>query len=406
MKRTPSYAIPPGVFRLAVITLGLICISLHISSAEAAGTFRNVDPSEAESVGADPAPVKPMIVAGQNHVAVVKSDGTVWTWGGNRSGQLGNSSTTNQLTPVQVKGMTGVTALAAGSNHTVALKSDGTVWSWGANVYGILGSGTSTESSMPVQAKGLDGVTAITAGFNHTVALKSDGTVWYWGRVWTGEFDEYFMAYKSVPVQIDGLTDVVSIGASGLAGWALKSDGTVWGWQPIDLEAITQRGGVTAVVALAGGFRHFIALTRDGTVWTWGENARGQCGDGDTKYRDTPFQVKGLTGVTAVDADSNMPEDNPTGRGHSMALKRDGTVWTWGDNQYGQLGNGASMNQLTPVQVVGIEGIVAIAAGGSCSAALGKDGRIWCWGSNKYGQLCNGTTKDSANPVQVKGLSE
>jgi hypothetical protein len=155
MKRTPSYAIPPGVFRLAVITLGLICISLHISSAEAAGTFRNVDPSEAESVGADPAPVKPMIVAGQNHVAVLKSDGTVWTWGGNRSGQLGNGSTTNQLTPVQVKGMTGVTALAAGSNHTVA--------------------------------------------------LKSDGTVWYWGRVWTGEFDEYFMAYKSVPVQIDGL---------------------------------------------------------------------------------------------------------------------------------------------------------------------------------------------------------
>jgi len=159
------------------------------------------------------------------------ADGIPWAWGYNMFGQLGNGTTTSRITPAQVSGLTGVTAIAGGSWHTIALKNDGTVWAWGRNDEGQLGDGTTTSRTTPVQVSGLTGVTAIAGGGHHTIALKNDGTVWAWGRNVTGQLGDGTTTSRTTPVQVSGLTGVTSIiAAGGALSLSLKNDGTVWAW--------------------------------------------------------------------------------------------------------------------------------------------------------------------------------
>lgn len=140
---------------------------------------------------------------------------SVSAWGGNSFGQLGDGTTTNRLTPVQVSGLSGLTLIAAGAEHTLALKSDGTLWAWGYNFYGWLGDGTTTDRLTPVEVSGLSGVSAIAAGEQHSLALKSDGTVWAWGRNLDGQLgDGTTTRGRLTPVQVGGLSGVMAI-ASG-----------------------------------------------------------------------------------------------------------------------------------------------------------------------------------------------
>lgn len=239
-----------------------------------------------------------------SHSLAVKRDGTVWAWGQNGRGQLGDGTTTSRSTPAQVSGLAGIVAVAAGSGwgseHSLALESDGTVWAWGANTWGQLGDGTLTNRLTPVQVSGLIRAVGITAGDAWSLVVKDDGTVWEWpakgGRQW-GE--------GSIPVMVSG---------------------------------------ITATAADAGGCyyygQHSLALRPDGTLWSWGDNSYTQLGDGTAAYRLTPVQVAGLTGVVAVGA----------GWSHSLALTRDGTVWAWGFNEYG-LGVEEPEHGSAPVQV-------------------------------------------------------
>ena len=248
----------------------------------------------------------PLIAAGYNHTVALKSDGTVWAWGNNSYGQLGNGTTNNSSQPVQVMtstntALSNVVAVAGGNLHTVALRADGTVWAWGDNSYGQLGNGTTSNSSQPVQVMtstntALSNVVAVAAGSYHTVALRADGTVWAWGYNSQGQLGDGATNNSSQPVQVMTSTNAA----------------------------------LSNVVAVAAGSSHTVALRADGTVWAWGNNSSGQFGNG----------TSALSGVVAVAA----------GGWHTVALRADGTVWAWGSNDYGQLGDGTATNRNRPVQ--------------------------------------------------------
>ncbi|MEO5368135.1 MAG: Ig-like domain-containing protein, partial [Magnetococcus sp. WYHC-3] len=346
------------------------------------------------------------IGAGDNHTLLVMADGTVSACGQNSDGQIGDGTNgTDRYTLVQTVGLSGVTKIAGGNLHTVALKSDGTVRAWGYNGYGQLGDGTTTTRLTPVQVSGLTGVVAVDAGSTHTVALKSNGTVWTWGANTSGQLGDGTTINRPTPVQVSGLTGVTAIAAGNIRTFALKSDGTVWAWgynysgdigdggAPGNRLTPVQVSGLTGVTAIAAGSYHSLALKSDGSVWAWSLNNCGQLGDGTTTQRTTPVQVSGLTnGVTAIAA----------GLYHSLALKSDGSVRAWGYNGYGQLGDGTTINRLTSVQVSGLtSGVTAITAGASHTLARKSDTTVWVWGYNAYGQLGDNTTTARTTPVQM-----
>lgn len=310
--------------------------------------------------------------------APTPAPGAVWSFGGNGDGQLGDGTTTEKNTPVAVSGgLSGVTSISApvGGWHSVALKSDGTVWAWGDNAFGQLGSGNN-DSTTPVKVDPLSSVTKIAAGRQLSLALIG-GEVWAWG---------------SPPFKINDISGVTAIAAGDTPSVALKSDGTVWNLSSVPPAQIT---GVSGVTAIAAGAEHVLALKGDGTVWAWGLNEFGQCGDDPAKEstKTAPFQVPGLSGITAIAA----------GARQSMALKSDGSVWMWGQGTSGQLGNG-STNPInpTPAQISGFTGVVAISTGRLHSLALKGDGTVWAWGDNGLGQLGDGSYTSSTVPVQVK----
>ena len=316
----------------------------------------------------DLTPTKPAFAIQDGAVANGLSNtvsGSVSAWGFNREGELGNGTNTTTYpqgldTPGPVSGLTGVTAIAGGQLHSLALQSDGTVWAWGYNGNGQLGNGTQTDNNTPVQVLGpggvgyLTGVTALAVGGSnlHSLVVKSDGTVWAWGLDNEGELGNGTTFTSFTPVQV--------LGPGGV-------------------------GYLTGVTALAVGFELSLALQSDGTVWAWGYNGNGELGNGTFTFTDnpTPVQVLGLSGVTAIAG----------GGFHSLALKSDGTVWAWGYNAGGN----------APVQVLGLSGMTAIAGLDLSSLALKGDGTVWAWGSNAVGQLGDGTFTPSNAPVEVLG---
>ena len=337
----------------------------------------------------------------------LKSDGSVWAWGDNQNGALGDGTMTRQPTPVRVVGLTSVVAISAAVNHTVALKNDGSVWTWGDNGLGQLGDGTLTQRSTPIQVSGLAGVMAISAGYSYTVALKADGSIWAWGADDQGELgDGSTVTSRATPVQVIGLSGVVAISAGAGHTLALKNDASVWAWgddskgqlginAPVSSPVPVALSGLTGVVAVAAGGYHTVALKADGSVWAWGNNSFFQLGDGTYSDRSAPVQVRGLAGVAAISA----------GLFHTVALKSDGSVWAWGDNRHGELGDGTTTGGATPVQVIGLSGVVAISAGPGHTVAVKNDGSVWAWGANDVGQLGDGTTTQRTAPTQVSGLA-
>ena len=345
------------------------------------------------------------IAGGDSYSLALKNDGTVWAWGANDYGQLGDGTTTRKIIPVQVSGLSGIIAVDSGESHSLALKNDGTVWAWGYNSYGQLGDGmTAGNRTTAVQVSRLSGIIAIASGAKHSLALKKDGTVWAWGYNYYGQLGDGTTMDKTTPVQVSGLTRVTAIVGGIFHNLALKSDGTVWEWgiesqrdgTTTKHTTAVQVSGLSSATAIAGGLIHSLALKNDGTVWAWGANYYGQLGDGTTTDKTTAVQVSGLRGTTAIAG----------GIRHSLALKKDGTVWAWGDNEYGQLGDGTITDKATAAQVSRLNGVTAIAGGYHHSLALKNSGTVWAWGDNNYGQLGDGTIIGKATAVQVSGLSE
>jgi alpha-tubulin suppressor-like RCC1 family protein len=405
-----------GYFSFSGVPGGQYTITPTLAGSPFRPLFRNVWLNGIDGTGFDFAVHYIGKMATATHTVYVKEDGTVWAWGNNTNGQLGDGSTTAKNTPVQISGLSTMKSVAAGSGHSMALKNDGTVWTWGSNSNGQLGDGSGASRSAPAQVSALLSMIAIAAGDSHSVALKNDGTVWAWGNNGNGQLGDGSAISSNIPVQVKGLSSITAIAAGAGHSVALKNDGTVWAWgnngngQLGDGSAISsnipiQVSGLSGmsigfVSAIAAGTDHTVVVKNDGTVWAWGNNANGQLGNGNIQPSSIPVQASGLLGVTAVAA----------GSGHTVALKSDGTVWTWGTNFKGQLGNGLTngiaIDSATPVAVSRLAGVTDIAAGyeGSVAlkGALRGEGTVWSWGSNVYGQLGNGLVVDSAIPVLTR----
>ncbi|MDO4781510.1 MAG: SdrD B-like domain-containing protein, partial [Candidatus Saccharibacteria bacterium] len=313
-------------------------------------------------------------------------DGTLWAWGKNSSGQVGNGSAANQPTPVKV--LDNVAGMAVGTGATFARKTDGTLWAWGGNEYRELGYVDTAHHKI------LDNVAEVAAGSTATFARKTDGTLWAWGKNSSGQVGNGSAANQPTPVKV--LDDVAEVMASGSRTLARKTDGTlwVWGWntngqvgngsttdQPTPVKVLDN------VAGMAVGSYHTLARKTDGTLWAWGMNRSGQVGNGSTTDQPTPVKVLDNVAGMAV------------GTGATFARKTDGTLWAWGKNSSGQVGNGSAANQPTPVKV--LDNVAEVVAKDDTAFARKTDGTLWAWGDNYSGQLGNGSTTSQPTPVKV-----
>ncbi|MBI3987452.1 MAG: VCBS repeat-containing protein [Lentisphaerae bacterium] len=315
------------------------------------------------------------VAGGYYFTLALQSDGNLYSFGRNDRGQLGtNLTVTVTNLPTPVAGISNVSAIAAGSDFALALRGDNTVWSWGRNDGGQLGNGSVLSTNSPVQVAGLTGISAIAAGYYHGLAVNNQGVVFAWGDNDYGQLGNPAVTlHMGLPSAVQGYSPI---------------------YTPIIYTTqATNVPGISGVARVAAGEFHSLALKSDGTVFAWGRNNVGQLGVGSAAVSaNAPTALTGVSNVTAIVAGGN----------HSLALLNNGTVWAWGDNAQGQLGN-TNVTAFTnlPVQVLDLSNIVAIAAGDTHSLAVRNDGTLWGWGNNTDGELGDGTLTVAGRPVQV-----
>ena len=306
------------------------------------------------------------ISIGVEHSIAVKTDGTLWTWGHGGSGRLGSNTTASRSSPgTTAGGGTNWRAADAGACHSIAVKTDGTLWTWGWDGYGLLGTNYAGSTVSPVTtAGGGTNWCLASAGFGHSIAVKTDGTLWTWGKGSFGRLGGGTISNRSSPgTTAGGGTNWCAIAAGCLHSLALKTDGTLWTWGcavgggagTSTTSPVTTAGGGTNWKSInsdkTGGIPFISAIKTDGTLWTWGSNNCGQLGDGTTTYRSSP--------VTTAGGGTNWCQSSSSYR-NTAAIKTDGTLWTWGACYCGVFGSRSSPGSLN------------IGNNNWCSVSMGK----------------------------------
>ena len=333
---------------------------------------------------------------------------TLFTFGWNNSSQLGINNTTNSLTPVTTfAGGTTWKQVSAGNQHTAAVKTDGTLWSWGSAANGRLGTNDTTPTrSTPVTTfSGGTDWKQVSCGEYHTAAIKTDGTLWSWGVNYAGQLGINNTTTRSTPVTtFAGGNNWKSVACGTDFTAAIKTDGSLWTWGlnssgqlGIDntnnrlIPVTTFAGGNTWKSVSAGG-GYTAAIKTDGSLWVWGSNTDGRLGTNDTNTRTTP--------VTTF-AGGNNWKSVAVGDRHTAAIKTDGSLWTWGRNPFGQLGtNDITPNRLTPVTTfAGGTNWKSVSVAYSQIVAIKTDGTLWTCGGNNNGQLGINNTANRSVPV-------
>ncbi len=336
------------------------------------------------------------VSAGYNHTLAIKKDGTVWAWGNNDCGQLGNGTMENSYVPVQVKGLTDVVEVSAGYDFSIARKKDGTVWAWGNNDYGQLGNGTNKLTNVPIQVSLTVSAKSITAGYDHCGIVAIDQTAWTWGRNDYGQLGDKTNINKFTPVKIS-LTCLEKISAGKSFTMLLKHDGTLYTFGRNDYG---QLGGKKAynnkpisimidVKGISAGETHALAIKRDGTVYTCGYNLNGCLALGTNTNQIDIAPIQGISDIVSVEAGKNV----------SYALKLNGQLLFWGDSETSlNYGSNNYLEGNRDVFIINWGNIRKISSGSGYQMIIKEDGTLWGFGYNDYGQLGIGTTLSKYNP--------
>lgn len=353
------------------------------------------------------------VAVGSAHACALTTSGAVKCWGSNGKGQLGDGTTISKYTPVNVSGMTsGAIAIAAGGSTSCALMSDGGVKCWGYNGAGVLGDGTTTDRYTPVDVLGLASTaSAVATDGQHTCVLLTSGGLQCWGFNSGGQVGDGTTTERHTPVDVIGLTSGVTaidvglayscavIVTGGVKCWGENSTAQLgYGVGPNQSSPVSVNGLSARAMAVVGGWAHTCALLATGSVQCWGDNGHGGLGDGTTELRPVPVNVIGLGGTATTIS---------SGGGYTCALLVDGAARCWGFNDSGQLGDSTAIDRLTPVDVAGLtSGVRMIAAGKDPRFTCAVTGNLGvkCWGHNGYGQLGDGTLAARLSPVDVAGF--
>lgn len=346
------------------------------------------------------------------HTVAIKTDGSLWAWGRNNDGQLGDGTFIDKRVPIQIGTATNWIKVAVGgdavSGFTIGLRADSTLWAWGVNTDGQLGDGTNTRSLVPKQIASSIKFFDVTAGAGHVIAFSinsfNNKILYAWGRNNSGQLGLGDVINRNTPTQmgfVSGQGDYVAVAAGGEHTIGLRSNGFIMGWGSSAaflgfsnyLTATTIATGFTGA-SIAAGYSHSLAIKTDGTLWGFGGNYYGQLGNGTTTPSQTAIQIGTATNWKTIVG----------GNAHTMAIKTDSSLWAWGYNADGQLGDGTTTNKTSPTQIGTAKDWLFLGGGANHSTAIKVDGSFWSWGNNDYGVLGDGTIIPKTAPIKISSI--
>lgn len=406
LRWTPTSALPPGLRMTArgVVTgtptqAGSFPVTYTVRNTANEAVSRPM-PGQA-TVDIQPG-VKSQVSSGGRHTCSVHVDGTLWCWGANFYGQLGNGSTSSTGTPVRVGSADDWESVSAGGMHTCGVRDDGTLWCWGLNYRGQLGVGDRADRKAPTQVGSGRKWESVSAGWVDTCATRTDGTAWCWGNNDYGQLGDGTHTNASRPRQVSGGSHWREVRAGGWHSCGVKASGVAFCWGrnqsgQVGDGTLTGRslprrvGPASDWLAVEPGWTHTCGLHADGTTACWGGNEAGQLGTGDPANSTSPVPVAG----------GHLFATLTTGIGTSCGLDTQAELWCWGTGRYGELGSDTN-RQDVPVAVAADQSWGQVDLGWLHACGLQNDATTLCWGNNETGQLGDGTVGPrTATPTKV-----
>jgi alpha-tubulin suppressor-like RCC1 family protein len=353
----------------------------------------------------------------------IDKNGLIWSWGDNTNGQLGINSTVSKSTPVSILGTKKTFCQIVNfgqqtiivESHSTGIDKNGLVWSWGLNSFGVLGNNSVTSRRTPVSILGaLKTFCKISGGYYHSLAIDKNGLIWSWGSNQYGQLGINSVVSYSTPISVLGtLKTFCQIAAGYYYSLGLDKNGLVWAWGLNNYGTLGDNTGSgsnkSTPVSILGNLKTFcqinsggvysLALDYKGNIWSWGDNRNGALGLGfvNNYVNCVPDPVHGYF-------DKTFCQINGGTYLHSLGLDKNGLVWGWGYNKYGQLGINSTISYSTPYSILGnIKTFCKIDAGSNHSVGIDKNGLIWSWGMNNAGQLGINSTVSKSTPVSILG---